>query len=65
MKPGLDTNAIRNEVVNKTGMTPGFYLEGTKMIVNHTLDLDFLKWINAMLVTIVWTLESIILALIL
>lgn len=46
MKPGLDTNAIRTEVVNKTGMAPGFYLDGTKMIVNHILDLDFLKWIN-------------------
>lgn len=46
MKPGLDINTIRNEVVNKTGMAPGFYLNGTKMIVSHTLDLDFLKWIN-------------------
>jgi len=46
IKPGIDTNAIRNEVINKTGMAPGFYLDGTKMIVNHTLDLDFLKWIN-------------------
>jgi hypothetical protein len=27
-------------------MAPSFYLRGTKMIVNHTLDLDFLKWIN-------------------
>jgi hypothetical protein len=42
----LDTKAIRNEVVTKTGMAPSFYLDGTKMIVSHTLDLDFLKWIN-------------------
>jgi hypothetical protein len=27
-------------------MAPAFYLQGTKMIVSHTLDLDFLKWIN-------------------
>jgi hypothetical protein len=46
MKPGLDMEAIRNDVINKTGMAPGFYLSGTKMIVSHTLDLDLLKWIN-------------------
>jgi hypothetical protein len=46
MKPGLDTKAIRNDVINKTGMAPSFYLSGTKLIVSHTLDLDFLKWIN-------------------
>lgn len=46
MKPGMDTRAIRDRVINKTGMAPHFYLTGTKMIVSHTLDLDFLKWIN-------------------
>src|SRR4030095_7043077 len=46
MKPGLDTKAIRDNVIDKTGMAPSFYLTGTKMIVSHTLDLDFLKWIN-------------------
>ena len=46
MRPGLDTKAIREDVINKTGMAPSFYLTGTKMIVSHTLDLDFLKWIN-------------------
>ena len=46
MKPGLDTKTIRDDVINKTGMAPSFYLTGTKMIVSHTLDLDFLKWIN-------------------
>ena len=46
MKPGMDTKAIRDRVINKTGMAPSFYLTGTKMIVSHTLDLDFLKWIN-------------------
>jgi hypothetical protein len=46
MKPGLDTKDIRDNVINKTGMAPSFYLSGTKMIVSHTLDLDFMKWIN-------------------
>ena len=46
LKAGQDTEAIRQRVIEKTGMTPGFYLRGTKMIVSHTLDLDFLKWIN-------------------
>jgi hypothetical protein len=46
LKPGQDTEALRNEVISKTGMAPAFYLHGTKMIVSHTLDLDFLKWIN-------------------
>jgi len=36
MKSGLDTEA----------MAPAFYLHGTKMIVSHAVDLDFLKWIN-------------------
>ncbi|HEY7506591.1 MAG TPA: hypothetical protein VH621_03215 [Nitrososphaera sp.] len=46
LKPGQDTERIRQAVLNKTGMTPGFYLNGTKMIVSHELDLEFLKWIN-------------------
>lgn len=46
LKEGLDTEAIRNNVIRKTGMAPAFYLRGTKMIVSHPLDLEFLKWIN-------------------
>lgn len=46
LKPGQDTVLIRQDVINKTGMTPSFYLRGTKMIVSHILDLDLLKWIN-------------------
>jgi hypothetical protein len=46
LKPGQDTQRIRQDVMNRTGMTPGFYLDGTKMIVTHALDLEFLKWIN-------------------
>ncbi len=46
LKPGQDTETIREAVVSKTGASPGFYLSGTKMIVGHMLDLEFLKWIN-------------------
>jgi hypothetical protein len=46
MKPALNKDAIRQDVINKTGTTPSFYLDGTEMVVSHKLDLDFLKWIN-------------------
>jgi hypothetical protein len=46
LKPHQDTDRIRQQVLDMTGFTPGFYLGGTKMIVSHPLDLDFLKWIN-------------------
>lgn len=46
LKPGQNTDDIRKRVIDKTGMAPGFYLNGAKMIVTHSLDLDFLKWIN-------------------
>ena len=46
LKPGQGTEVIRNEVIKATGMAPAFYLNGTKMIVSHTLDLDLLKRIN-------------------
>jgi hypothetical protein len=46
LKPGENMKALRDEVIETTGMAPSFYLSGTKMIVSHTLDLEFLKWIN-------------------
>jgi hypothetical protein len=46
LKAGQDTKPIRQEVVDKTGMVPSFYLSGTKMVVSRTLNLEFLKWIN-------------------
>lgn len=46
LKPGQNTDAVRQDVVNRTGFAPGFYLSGTKMIVSHPLDIEFLKWIN-------------------
>ena len=46
LKPDQDTEQIRDRVISVTGMTPGFYLKGTKMVVSHNLDLNLLKRIN-------------------
>jgi hypothetical protein len=46
LKPDQDTEQIRERVIGVTGMAPGFYLKGTKMVVSHSLDLDLLKRIN-------------------
>jgi hypothetical protein len=46
IKPGQDTSRIREEIVRTTGTAPGFYLQGTKIIANHGLDLELLKFIN-------------------
>jgi hypothetical protein len=46
LKPEQDTQQIRERVISVTGMAPGFYLKGTKMVVSHSLDLSLLKRIN-------------------
>ena len=46
LKPNQDTEQIRERVISVTGMAPGFYLKGTKMVVSHSLDLNLLKRIN-------------------
>jgi hypothetical protein len=46
LKPEQDTQQIRERVISVTGMAPGFYLKGTKMVVSHSLDLNLLKRIN-------------------
>jgi hypothetical protein len=46
LKPEQDTKQIRERVISVTGMAPGFYLKGTKMVVSHVLDLKLLKRIN-------------------
>ena len=46
LKPGQDTGKIREMVMYKSGVAPGFYLNGTKMVLSHPLNLEFLKWIN-------------------
>ena len=43
LKPEQDTEQIRERVISVTGMAPGFYLKGTKMVVSHNLDLNLLK----------------------
>jgi hypothetical protein len=46
LKRGRNTEELRERVIARTGMSPGFYLQGTKMIVSHALDLELLKLIN-------------------
>lgn len=46
LRPDQDTDQIRERVISVTGMAPGFYLKGTKMVVSHSLDLNLLKRIN-------------------
>ena len=46
LKPDQDTEQLRERVISDTGMSPGFYLKVTKMIVSHNLDLNLLKRIN-------------------
>jgi len=46
LKPEQNTQEIRERVIKVTGMTPGFYLQGTKMVVSHSLNLNLLKHIN-------------------
>jgi hypothetical protein len=46
LKPGQNTDAIRELIIRETGMAPGFYLSGTKVIVTHKLNLELLKRIN-------------------
>jgi hypothetical protein len=46
LKPGQNTDDIRELIIRETGMAPGFYLSGTKVIVTHKLNLELLKRIN-------------------
>ena len=46
LNPGQNTDAIRDLIIRETGMAPGFYLSGTKVIVTHKLNLELLKRIN-------------------
>jgi hypothetical protein len=47
VNPGQNTDAIRELIIRETGMAPGFYLSGTKVIVTHKLNLELLKRIIA------------------
>ena len=46
IKPGQNTDDIREVILRVTGMAPGFYLSGTKIVVTHKLSLELLKRIN-------------------
>ena len=41
MKPGQDTEAVRDLIIRETGMAPGFYLHGTEVVVTHKLNLEY------------------------
>ena len=43
---GTNNEEIRNDVIQKTGMTPQFFDKGTHIVVHHKLDYDLLKYIN-------------------
>ncbi|HEY7081743.1 MAG TPA: hypothetical protein VH500_18780 [Nitrososphaeraceae archaeon] len=45
-KPGQNTDDIREIIIKVTGMAPGFYLSGTKIVVTHKLNLELLKRIQ-------------------
>ena len=46
LKPGQNTDAIRELIMRETGMAPGFYINGTEVVVTHKLNLELLKRIN-------------------
>jgi hypothetical protein len=46
IKPGQNTDDIKEVILRVTGMVPGFYLSGTKIVVTHKLTLELLKRIN-------------------
>ena len=43
---GTNSEEIRNDVIQKTGMAPQFFDKGTHIVVHHKLDYDLLKYIN-------------------
>lgn len=46
IKEGQNLEEIRDHIVRETGMAPGFYLGGTKIVVTQKLNLRVLKIIN-------------------
>ena len=46
IKPGQNTDDIREIIIRETGMAPGFYLRGTEIVVTHKLNLELLKRIQ-------------------
>lgn len=46
IKPGQNTEDIRELIIKETGMASGFYLHGTEIVVTHKLNLKLLKRIQ-------------------
>jgi len=46
LKSEQNIEDIKDRILQVTGMVPSFYLNGTKMVVSHKLDLKLLKRIN-------------------
>jgi hypothetical protein len=42
-KPNTDSEAMRDYILQKTGMVPSIHDNGTHYVVNHRLTLEFLK----------------------
>lgn len=45
-KPGLNTEEVRQYIINKTGMSPAIYDNGTHYVTNQKLTLEILKEIS-------------------
>ncbi|AIC15661.1 carboxypeptidase-like regulatory domain-containing protein [Nitrososphaera viennensis] len=45
-KPGLDTEKVRSYIIEKTGMSPAIYDNGTHYVTNQKLNLEILKEIS-------------------
>jgi hypothetical protein len=45
-KPGTDSEAVRNKIIEKTSMVPAIYDKGTHYVTNHRLTLEMLKEIS-------------------
>jgi hypothetical protein len=45
-KPGLDSDQVRRYIIEKTGMSPAIYDDGTHYVTNQKLDLEILKEIS-------------------
>lgn len=45
-KPGLNTEEVREYIINKTGMSPAIYDKGTHYVTNQKLTLEILKEIS-------------------
>jgi Carboxypeptidase regulatory-like domain len=45
-KPGLDTQEVRSYIIDKTGMSPAIYDNGTHYVTNQKLTLEILKEIS-------------------